>query len=157
MRKIDRVFCWIATAPNGDEGVPVIPDACAAFGSKRELIESFAPFLRDVYQPQGCRLRLVMFSGLREVDEQVDVPPPAPPGPKQIGRLWAYLATEPDGDGIAGMMDPDGVWMPLVAADRDRYEYLRPQVAMLRRMMRVPIRLVCFNELTELGGLTLDA
>lgn len=71
-------------------------------------------------------------------------------GVEQIDTITAFIATDTDGtEGIIGSATRYGV-MPLVAADPDRVESLRPIAEAVARGMNVPVRLVQFTTRTVL-------
>lgn len=43
-----------------------------------------------------------------------------------IDTVHAFIGVDHDGEGIAAFLGPDGVWMPMVAADPERIKHLRP-------------------------------
>jgi hypothetical protein len=62
-----------------------------------------------------------------------------------IERLYAWIATEPDGgEGLCAMRLGDTM-MPLVGADRERIESLGPHAAIVARASGCPVRLVEFS------------
>lgn len=68
-----------------------------------------------------------------------------------IDRMWAFLAVGDDGDegvvATSGAMP--GVMLPLVAADQERLGALRPVAAEIAKMTGRAIRLVRFDQRTE--------
>lgn len=49
-----------------------------------------------------------------------------------IDRLFAYIAIDDEGEGVCGaLIGPGGSWMPLVGADMERVEQLRPVAQMI--------------------------
>jgi hypothetical protein len=73
----------------------------------------------------------------------------------RIDTLWAFVSIDGDDDneGVCAMRGPDG-WMPLVASDEARVNSLRPLVAQMARVAGRPIKLVRFDQRTELETLT---
>jgi len=64
---------------------------------------------------------------------------------QKIERLYAWIATEPDGgEGVCSMQLGD-MHMPLIGADTARIESLAPQAAMIARTSGYPVRLVEFS------------
>jgi hypothetical protein len=64
---------------------------------------------------------------------------------QKIERLYAWVATEPDGgEGVCSML-LGGVQMPLIGADMARVESLAPHAALVARMSGYPVRLVEFS------------
>jgi hypothetical protein len=66
-------------------------------------------------------------------------------GPKRIDRLYAWVATEADGGQGIPAMRVDDMALPLIGADHDRIESLRP---MAMRAMGVCLKI----ELVEFSG-----
>jgi hypothetical protein len=71
---------------------------------------------------------------------------PWKPGEGQaIERLYAWIATEPDGgEGVCACL-VGGVNMPLIGADLARVESLRPQARAVMLSAGCPVRLVEFS------------
>lgn len=74
-----------------------------------------------------------------------------------IQRLWAYLMPAPIVDADLGDVEEAvaqvtiaGVMYPLIAADEERLEQLRPIAQRLAAEQNVRIRLVCFECRVEL-------
>lgn len=71
--------------------------------------------------------------------------------PKQIIDFYAWVATEPDGgEGVPAIDIGGGVIMPLVGADRERVESLRPHAMAVCHMLGHPIKLVRFHGIETL-------
>jgi len=72
---------------------------------------------------------------------------------QKIEKLYAWVATEPDGgEGVCAMSIPSlGGMVPLVGADRARIESLRPHAAAVRTATGFPVRLKVFG-----SGVVLD-
>ena len=69
---------------------------------------------------------------------------------QKIEAIYAWVATESDGgEGICSALMGD-VHMPLVGADRQRMESLRPYAEAAARHFGVPVRLVRFSTLETL-------
>jgi hypothetical protein len=69
-----------------------------------------------------------------------------------ITSLYAWVVTEPDGEGVAGaalMVDGKPVWMPLVGADLDRMRSLRPYAELVKEQTGFPMRLARFDLAAE--------
>jgi hypothetical protein len=63
----------------------------------------------------------------------------------RVTELFAYLVVGPDGDeGVPAVHNGDG-WMPLVAADAERLEHLRPYAQQVADVGRRPVSLVRFG------------
>jgi hypothetical protein len=73
------------------------------------------------------------------------------PGTGQtIDALFAWVATEPDGgEGVCSAQIGD-IHMPLVGADMDRVQSLRPYAELARRASGYPVRLVRFAHRVDL-------
>jgi hypothetical protein len=72
---------------------------------------------------------------------------------KTIDRLYAWVATEPDGgEGICSMQFGD-THMPLIGADRARIESLRLSAQQVRQLSGCTIRLVEFSTRTVIEEL----
>jgi len=62
-----------------------------------------------------------------------------------IERLYAWVATEPDGgEGLCSVTTLALGTMPLIGADRERIESLRPHAEITRKLTGYPVRLVRF-------------
>ena len=74
---------------------------------------------------------------------------------QKIVKMYAWIATEPDGgEGVVAIRLPDGMWMPLVGADRERIDSLRKQAVGIMRDTNMPIALKEFSTCTVLEELT---
>jgi hypothetical protein len=68
----------------------------------------------------------------------------------RIESLHAFVAIHSDGDeGVIGILTPSG-WLPAVAADKKRLDELRPQVEAAAKVSPYPIKLVRFDQRTDL-------
>lgn len=76
--------------------------------------------------------------------------------PKTIDEMWAWLAVDPrdDTEGVMGFRAPTGQWMPMVGADADRAESLRPIVLEILRLAGGEARLVRFTTRTDVETVT---
>jgi hypothetical protein len=74
---------------------------------------------------------------------------------QKIERLYAWVATEPDGgEGVCGAYVPElGGLVPLVGADRERIESLRDHAAITRKASGYPVRMVEFSTRTNMEEL----
>ena len=80
-------------------------------------------------------------------------PPPLAVG-RRIERLYAWIATEPNGrEGVPMVNSPEGGWVPLIGADRDRIESFREHARYYQRQLGCSVRLVCFDHLVEIEKL----
>lgn len=69
----------------------------------------------------------------------------------KITKLWAFIAVDPnDGDEGLPAMNVKGQWIPMVAADEKRIESLRELAAEMAKSSGSKIRLVRFDNATEL-------
>lgn len=62
-----------------------------------------------------------------------------------IKEVFAYVATSPQGTGIATVKVGDQIWLPLVAERREELEQLRPVAGQLANVLGVPVSLVKFS------------
>ena len=73
--------------------------------------------------------------------------------PLKIDGLWAWIATEDDGqEGVIGQATRIG-WLPLIGADRERIESYR-DIAQGIADLGSHVQLVQFTTRTDLGTLT---
>ncbi|MES2712013.1 MAG: hypothetical protein V4653_10555 [Pseudomonadota bacterium] len=73
--------------------------------------------------------------------------------PHRIERLYAWIATDADGeDGIPAFQGPEGM-MPLVGSDKVRIESLRSVAEQLVALEGYPVRLVEFTSMVVLETL----
>lgn len=93
--------------------------------------------------------------------EAVNAAVPAPPGPAiaidpgnylaRIDQLWVFLSGGTDGEGLcAAPLEPDGMMMPLIAADQRRINALRPIAQAMAQMFGRPIHLAQFSHRDDL-------
>jgi hypothetical protein len=67
----------------------------------------------------------------------------------RIERMWAFLVIHDDGDeAVPAMAGPDGIWVPMIAADQERLSQLRPHAESMAKMLGKEIRLVRFDNMT---------
>lgn len=76
-QKIERLYAWIATLADGEEGVPAIasPDGpLPLVGANRERIESLREYAREAARrdPNVIAVRLVCFDHLVEIERLAD-------------------------------------------------------------------------------------
>jgi hypothetical protein len=64
--------------------------------------------------------------------------------------MFAFVAVEDDGEGICGFLMPDGKWVPLVGADMERIDALRPIAKEIAEQSGKTIRLIHFSTRREL-------
>jgi hypothetical protein len=74
----------------------------------------------------------------------------------RIESISAFLSVDAEdgNEGIVGSMTPNGMWMPLVAADETRLQCLMPFVQKIANEIGRPIRLVRFTKREEVGFIT---
>jgi len=70
----------------------------------------------------------------------------------RIDALWAWISTDPgdEEEGLIGYRTPDGWWMPLVGADRERIESYRWHAELVKAATGQPVKLVRFSERTDI-------
>lgn len=67
-------------------------------------------------------------------------------GKLRIDELFAFTVIDTDGtEGVPAFLAPDGMAMPMVCADRERVDQLRPIAQQIARDGRVTVRLVRFS------------
>lgn len=62
-----------------------------------------------------------------------------------VNEIFAYVATSPQGTGIATVKVGDQIWLPLVAERREELEQLRPVAGQLANVLQAPVSLVKFS------------
>lgn len=69
----------------------------------------------------------------------------------RIESMYAFVTVDPDDDteGIIGFSSPDGQWLPMVGADMERVEQLRPIATSIARQTGREVRVVHFTERVE--------
>lgn len=66
-----------------------------------------------------------------------------------ITEMWAYIAQTPEGEGVVAIKK--GIaWMPLVGADLERIQSMRPMAERLAKQSGQRMTLVRFTTRTEL-------
>ena len=65
--------------------------------------------------------------------------------PLYIEKLFAFVVANPEGEGVIGMRTPNGNWIPLVGADKERIESLRDVAEGTAKASGRPVRLVEFS------------
>jgi hypothetical protein len=73
-QKIDSLFAWVATEPDGGEGViggtlPGMPGPTPFIGADKARVECFREAAEQVAQLTGYPVRLKVFSGGVVIDE----------------------------------------------------------------------------------------
>lgn len=74
----------------------------------------------------------------------------------KIETMFAYVANDDEGEGIAAHFTPGTGWMPLVGADMDRMNSLRPIAQALADKGGQDIRLVQFQTRVEIDLIKAD-
>jgi hypothetical protein len=64
----------------------------------------------------------------------------------KIEEMFAFVATDKDGEGVIGMQMPDGAWMPFVGADMERVESLKKMAKQIGRASHKKITLLKFTK-----------
>jgi len=62
-----------------------------------------------------------------------------------IKEMFAYVVEDKDGEGIIGFLDGNNQWLPLVGADTERMESLRPLAKAICDAKKVPYKLLKFS------------
>lgn len=70
--------------------------------------------------------------------------------PDRIDRMFAFIAEDSSGEGLAGFWDPNSGWMPMVAADEARVDALREIAQSVATTSGKPVRLCVFERRVEL-------
>ncbi len=66
--------------------------------------------------------------------------------PVEITSVYAYLIVQDDGgEGVPAYRTPEGVWQPMMGADLERIESLRPLAQTFANRLGRPLRLVQFT------------
>jgi hypothetical protein len=71
-QKIEKLYAWVVTEPDGGEGIPAADIGSMAMpmvGADRERMESLREFAEHVHQVTGYPVKLKMFSGGTVIDE----------------------------------------------------------------------------------------
>jgi hypothetical protein len=69
---------------------------------------------------------------------------------KKIESIYAFLSVDEFGEGVMGATLPNGVFMPLVGADIERINSLKPIVLEAVKDTKKTVRLVKFTTREEL-------
>lgn len=71
-------------------------------------------------------------------------------GQDRIDQMYAFVVVDADGtEGVVGFRTGEDSWMPMVGADLERVEQLRPIAQNLATMMRKEIKVVLFDNRTD--------
>jgi hypothetical protein len=73
---------------------------------------------------------------------------------KRIEQMYAFIAEDEDGEGLAAWQTSSGIWAPLVAADAARVDSLRRLAQVVADASGQTLRLVRFEVRTELEEFT---
>lgn len=62
----------------------------------------------------------------------------------RITELYAYVVADsgPDDEGVPAWLGPDGAWMPMMGADLERAQSLRPEAEKVARLMGKQVTLI---------------
>jgi hypothetical protein len=67
-------------------------------------------------------------------------------GQRQIDQMYAFTQVDPldNTEGVIAFLAESG-WIPMVGADMDRIEYLRPMAQRVANETRTPVKLLRFS------------
>jgi hypothetical protein len=69
----------------------------------------------------------------------------------KITEMFAFVATDKNGDeGVMGFLAEDGAWVPLVGADMDRVDSLRPIARKIKMVAGMDYKILHFKLIGEL-------
>jgi hypothetical protein len=73
-------------------------------------------------------------------------------GQVRIDQMYAFVALDPEDDteGIVAFLAPGSGWMPMVGADMQRIDQLRPFARQQAKALGVRIRLLRFTDREEI-------
>lgn len=63
----------------------------------------------------------------------------------RITELYAFVSVDKSGEGIMGIQMPNGDWMPLIGADVERVESIKPFADKIAAQMNVPYEIRYFK------------
>lgn len=63
----------------------------------------------------------------------------------EITEMFAFCATDDEGEGIMGMMAPNGQWHPMIGADMARVDAIRPMAREIAKIRGVSYKLKKFR------------
>lgn len=72
--------------------------------------------------------------------------------PKIIEEMFCFIATEENGDEGIPAFGGNGMFYPMVGADLERVEQLKPIAAQIAKVSNKKIRVVKFTSKEELGS-----
>lgn len=67
-----------------------------------------------------------------------------------IDAMYAFIAVDEDGEGVTAFQSPKMGWIPMVAADKDRVDSLRPIAQGIATQTGQRIVLAKFEQRTDL-------
>jgi hypothetical protein len=73
-KRIDALYAWVATEPDGGEGVcgadiPALGGMVPLVGADLERMRSLRPYAELTRRASGCRVRLIGFTGRLDIEE----------------------------------------------------------------------------------------
>lgn len=72
-------------------------------------------------------------------------------GKVRIERMYAYIVLDDDGtEGIPAVTAPNGLVLPMVGADMERMNQLRPQAEKAANDLKKPVFFCCFENRREI-------
>lgn len=77
--------------------------------------------------------------------------------PSVITEMWAWISTNPEGEGVLAVqaiIDGELTWMPLIGADQERMNSLRPQAITIANRERWTIKLIHLSTREDLETYT---
>ena len=67
-------------------------------------------------------------------------------GKLRIDEIFAFVSEDAEGhEGICGFRAPDGSWLPMVGADKERVDTLRPIAKIVSEQTGMRIKLLKFS------------
>lgn len=91
--KIDRLYAWVCTQADGDEGLPAVAlpgstHMMPMIGADRERIEDLRPFAQAVKDRTGYKVVLKCFTGGQVLDTLERTPEDEAGGADQSEDTW---------------------------------------------------------------------
>lgn len=68
----------------------------------------------------------------------------------KIDEMYAFVASDDEGEGIMGMRMPNGDWMPFVGADMQRVYSLYPVAEDISKVSGKPFKIIKFSNRTDI-------
>lgn len=65
--------------------------------------------------------------------------------PNVISEVWAWISSNEEGEGVLAvrvLMDGELTWMPLIGADAERMNSLRPQAIKIANERQITVKLI---------------